>query len=75
MPNVSLHVTGFVCGDPGTSRWSPSPFGLPEPLSAADVLVTDVAADVDAVGAAANATLAVPSTSSAGVTHSSHDTA
>jgi len=71
VPNVSLQVTGFVV----EIRNKPvvaSPFGLPEPFSAADVLVTDVAAEVEAVGAAANATLAVPSTSSAGDTRSSH---
>ena len=71
VPNVSLQVTGFVV----ETRNQPvvaSPFGLPEPLSAADVLVTDVAADVAAVGAAANATLAVPSTSRTAAAHSSH---
>ena len=71
VPNVSLHVTGFVV----EIRNNPvvaSPFGLPEPFRAADVLVTAEAADVEAVGAAANATFAVPSTSSAGATHSSH---
>ena len=44
VPNVSLQVPGLVV----VMRNQPvvaSPFGLPEPLSTADVVVTDVAAD------------------------------
>ncbi len=62
VPKMSLQVPGLVV----LMRNQPvvaSPFGLPEPLSTADVVMTDVAAVVAAVGAAAAATLAVPSTS------------
>ena len=61
VPNVSLHVPGFTV----LMRYQPvviSPFGLPEPLSNADVDVTLVAAEVAAVGAAAHAALALPRT-------------
>src|ERR1051325_9139466 len=62
VPNVSLQVPGLVV----LMRNQPvvaSPFGLPEPFRTADVVITLVAGDVAAVGAAANATFAVPSAS------------
>ena len=58
VPNVSLHAPGLVVA----MRYQPvvaSPFGLPEPLSDADVVVIVVAAVVAAVGAAAKATFDV----------------
>ena len=54
VPNVSLQVPGLTV----LTRNQPvvaSPFGLPEPLSDADVEVIPLAAVVAAVGAAANA--------------------
>ncbi len=59
VPNVSLHVPGLVVA----IRNQPvvaSPFGTPEPLSSADVVVMLLAAVVAAVGAAAKAARAAP---------------
>jgi len=62
VPNVSLQVPGLTV----LTRNQPvvaSPFGLPEPLSDADVEVIPLAAVVAAVGAAANAARDAPSAS------------
>ena len=62
VPNVSLQVPGLVVA----MRNQPvvaSPFGLPDPLSAADVVVMLLAAVVAAVGAAASAARDAPSAS------------
>jgi hypothetical protein len=62
VPNTSSHDPGFVA----LMRNHPvvcSPFGVPEPLSDADDVVIEVAADVVAVGAAANTRNEVRNTS------------